>query len=226
MAPEATIALLRQWLARALAPDAMQWLDGEIAHQRAGVDERRLGIALGLAGRKLGREQLKLSAEDIAAAQQVRRGWQPQSWSAVQAARVALWLTTYSGDDAAFAARMDKLCDTAEVTELVACLKGFAVFPGGEALHDRAREGARSSIGSVFEAIACANPYPFDYFDEAAWNQLVVKCVFVGAPLETIVGLHERRNPELVQMLRDFVAERDAAGRALPDAVHAYIRQH
>jgi len=50
-----------------------------------------------------------------------------------------------------------------------------------------------------------------------------VKSVFVGAPLDTIVGLNERRNPDLVLMLRDFVAERHAAGRPLPDAVHRYI---
>jgi hypothetical protein len=223
MAPEAAIALLRQWLARAVPADALQWLDGEIAHQRAGVDERKLGIALGLAGRKLGREQLKLGADDIAAALQLRPGWQPQTWSAVDAARVALWLATYNGDDAAFAARVDKLSATAEVTELVACLKGFAVFPAPAALYARAREGARSSIGAVFEAVACNNPYPRDHFDEAAWNQLVVKCVFVGAPIETIVGLIERRNPELLEMLRDLVAERSAAGRALPHTVHEYL---
>jgi hypothetical protein len=225
-APKATIAVLQAWLARALPPDAMKWLNGEIEHQRAGADERRLGISLGLAGRKLSRVALSLGADDLAAAAAHRPGWQPQSWTASEAARVVLVLATHGGNDAAFAARINKLCATAEVTELVACLKGFAVFPGGAALHDRAREGARSSIGSVFEAIACANPYPFDCFDEAAWNQLVVKCVFVGAPLDSIVGLHERRNPELVQMLRDFVAERDAAGRPLPDAVRAYILQH
>jgi len=52
---------------------------------------------------------------------------------------------------------------------------------------------------------------------------MVVKCVFVGAPIETIVGLHERRNPDLMEMLRDFVAERNAAGRPLPEAVHRFI---
>jgi hypothetical protein len=46
----------------------------------------------------------------------------------------------------------------------------------------------------VFAAVACHNTYPFDHFD--AWNQMVVKCVFNGVPIETIVGLHERRNPE------------------------------
>jgi hypothetical protein len=87
----------------------------------------------------------------------------------------------------------------------------------------RAREGVRSSITAVFVAITCHNPYPFRHFDEAAWNQMVVKCVFNGAPIESIVGLHERRNAEVVQMLRDLVSERRAAGRPLPDAVHAYV---
>jgi hypothetical protein len=52
---------------------------------------------------------------------------------------------------------------------------------------------------------------------------MVVKCVFTDAPIDCIVGLRERRNPELVQMLRDLIAERHAAGRPLPQAVHAYV---
>ncbi len=123
----------------------------------------------------------------------------------------------------AFAARVDRLCTTAEVTEHVACLKGFAVFPAARELHDRAREGVRSSTATDIRSDRSHNPYPFDYFDEAAWNQMVVKCVFVECPIETIVGLDERRNPELIQMLRDFISERHAAGRSLPEAVHNYI---
>jgi hypothetical protein len=90
-------------------------------------------------------------------------------------------------------------------------------------LLERAREAVRSSITPIFEAIACHNPYPYDHFGESAWNQMVVKCVFSGLPIESIVGLRERRNPDLVGMLRDLVSERQAAGRALPDAVHRYI---
>jgi hypothetical protein len=221
--PAAVIALLRAWLARSVAPEGMAWLDGEIDRQRGATDERRLGTALGLVGRKIGRGNLALSADEAAAARQLRARWQPQSWGHDEGARVAILLATHRGDDRAFAARVDRLCTTAEVTEHIAYLKGFAVFPAARALHDRAREGVRSSIGPIFEAIACRNPYPFDHFDEAAWNQMVVKCVFVGASLESIVGLHERRNPELIQMLRDFVAERHAAGRPLPDEVHDYI---
>jgi hypothetical protein len=221
--PAAVIALLRGWLARVVSPEAMAWLDAEIDRQRAGLDERRLGIALGLIGRKVGRAALSLTADDLVAARQLRAHWQPDHWAGDEAARVAMLLATHHGADAAFAAHVDRLCTTAEVTEHIAYLKGFAVLPAAKELHGRAREGVRSSIAPIFEAIACRNPYPFDHFDEAAWNQMVVKCVFTGASIETIVGLRERRNPELVQMLRDFVAERHAAGRPLPEAVHRYI---
>jgi hypothetical protein len=221
--PAAIIALLRGWLARAANPEAMAWLDAEIDRQSAGVDERRLELALGLVGRKIGRTDLSLTAQDVAAARGLRANWQPETWGSDEAARVAMLLGTHHGADQAFAARVDRICTTAEVTEHVAYLKGFAVFPAAKELHGRAREGVRSSIGPIFEAIACRNPYPFDHFDEAAWNQMVVKCVFTGASIDTIVGLRERRNPELIQMLRDFVAERHAAGRSLPEAVHNYV---
>jgi hypothetical protein len=221
--PATAIGLLCRWIARVASVESAAWLEAGIERQRAGVDERQLGIALGLAARKLGRADLALPAEELSVAQRLRPGWQPQVWTADEAARVALLLATHHSDDQSFAARLERLCVTAEVTEHIAYLKGFAIFPAGAALHGRAREGVRSSIASVFQAIACHNPYPSDYFDEAAWNQMVVKCVFVGAPIGAIVGLDARRNVELIQMLRDFVAERHAAGRPLPEAVHRFI---
>ena len=224
--PPAVLDFLRTALSRNLTPEAMNWLEGEIGRQRGAVDERRLGISLGLVGRKIGRTDLALGVDDVATAQRLRPRWRPDTWGADEAARIAILLAAYHDDDAAFAARIDRLCTMADVTEHVACLKGFAIFPAARELHDRAREGVRSSTRPIFEAIATNNPYPFEYFDTAAWNQMVVKCVFVECPIETIVGLDERRNPELVQMLRDFISERHAAGRSLPDAVHRYAGNH
>lgn len=221
--PEAASAQLLRWLARVLTAEAFDWLSSEVERQKSAFDERRLGMALGRAGRKVGQVDLALTREELAAAQNRRRGWQPQHWTTDEAARVCLLLATYNGDDRAFAALLDKLCVTAEINEHVSHLKGLAIFPASQMLHARAREGARSSIAPVFEAISCHNPYPLDYFDDAAWNHVVVKCVFGGTPIESVVGLHERRNPELIQMLRDFVAERNAAGRPLPKEVHDLI---
>lgn len=210
-------------LSRVLAPDALTWLTAEIERQRAAADERRLAIALGLASRKIARVELSLNVNETAAARQLRTGWQPELWSADEAARVLILGASHGGDDQAFAARVDRLCTTAEVTEYIAYLKGFAIFPAPKLLYGRAREGVRSAITPVFAAIACHNPYPFDHFDEDAWNQMVVKAVFSGTPIEAIFGLRERRNPEVVQMMRDLISERRAAGRPLPDAVHAYV---
>ena len=81
----------------------------------------------------------------------------------------------------------------------------------------------RSSIGPIFEAVACRNPYPRDHFDDDAWNQMVVKCVFGGTPIAAVAGLHERRNDDLIAMLRDLASERHAAGRILPQEVHDFI---
>jgi hypothetical protein len=217
------VDLLSGALARQLAPAARDWLNAEIDRQCAAPDERRLAIALGLAGRKIGRTQLALSDEDVATAWRLRAGWQPELWAVDEAARVLILIASHRGDDGSFATRVDRLCVTAEVSEYIAYLKGFAIFPAPKLLHERAREGVRSSITPVLTAIACRNPYPFDHFDEAAWNQMVVKCVFTGTPIDEIYGLHERRNGELIQMLRDLVAERHAAGRPLPDSVHAYV---
>ena len=153
-----------------LAADAFAWLAHEIERQQGGADERKLAIALGLAGRRLRRVELDLPPEELAAAQDLRDAWQPQSWAADEAARVALLLATHHGEDRGFAARLDRLCVTAEITEHVSYMKGLAIFPAGGALLGRAREGVRSSIAPIFEATACRNPYPRDHFDTDAWN--------------------------------------------------------
>ena len=215
--------MLLGWLSQTLRPGAMAWLHSEIDRQQGNIDERRLGFAMGSVGRKLGHADLSLGAEDIAAAQRLRTGWRPDLWSVGEAARVVLLLTTYCSDDAVFAARVARLCSTAELNEHIAYLKGFAVFPGAVELGERAREAVRASAQALFEAIACHNPYPRHNFDQAAWNQMVVKCAFNGLQIDTIVGLNERRNADLTRMLRDLISERRAAGRVLPDAVQAYL---
>jgi hypothetical protein len=221
---DAVAGLLRAWLLPRIGGEASEWLDAEIRRLRSDSgDERRLPISIGLAARKVGRRALGLEAGDIAAADCVRPGWQPHWWSTDEAARVLLVLSAFRGDEQEFADGVDRLCATADVAELVAILEGFAVLPAPARLLGRAREGARSSVQPVFEAIACRNPYPADFFDEAAWNQLVVKCVFTGAPPGAISGLSERRNPELMRMLVDLAAERRAAGRPMPRGMLAYI---
>jgi hypothetical protein len=220
---KAVIGLLWKWLARSLSPVETQWLASELDRVAVAATSDRLGIGLGLAGRRIARKSLQLDACDRAAAQNLRAGWQPEFWRADEAARVLLVLATHQGDDEALARRVSQLCAAAEVGEHVATLKGFAILPAPRLLYERAREGVRSSIEPVLEAIACRNPYPRDHFDEPAWNQMVLKCAFVGSPIDGIVGLRDRRNPELHTMLSDLVDERRSAGRRLPASVLDYL---
>jgi hypothetical protein len=72
---------------------------------------------------------------------------------------------------------------------------------------------------SVFESIACDNPYPVRCFDDGTWRQLVIKAVFIEAPLWRVYGLDSRLSPELARMALDLAEERRSAGRPVQPAL-------
>ena len=100
-------------------------------------------------------------------------------------------------------------------SELVAFYRGLPLYPDQPRYVARATEGLRTNMKSVFEAVAHRNPYPSEQFPEAAWNQMVLKALFVGSPLWPIVGTGPARaTPTLARMLCDYAHERwAAAGR-------------
>lgn len=63
---------------------------------------------------------------------------------------------------------------------------------------------------------AALGRYGCGRLDTHSWRQGVLKCLFVGVPLDAISGLSERTDAELVRMVADYVAERQAAGRSVP----------
>lgn len=170
-------------------------------------------MAISLAARRLGKTDLALDAADHAAADAARPGWDPDGLSVDQAGRLVLVLAMADGDPGRFRERLDVLCSTAEVAELIAFYRGLPLYPEPEALRARAAEGVRSNLPPVFEAVAHRNPYPREQFDERAWNHMVLKALFVDSRLDPIAGLDGRVNPALAQMLRDYAHERWAAGR-------------
>ena len=208
----AAVDLLTRCVARTVGRDGAAWITEALATvSRSG--DTALVRALGLAPRRLGRADLALAEQDFRAAESLRSGWDLTGLSVDQAARIALVLATFRGDEARFAATVESLCRTAEVNELIAYYRGLAVFPAAGLLVGRAREGVRSAITPVFEAVAHRNPFPRAMFDMDAWNQMVLKALFIGTTLDPIQGLDERANPDLTVMLIDYAHERWAAGR-------------
>ena len=181
-------------------------MDERLAKVAAG-DRRALFLAFGTAPRKVGRAEVAGSG-----------------WTADQIARRALLLSYPRHDRGAWFAAFDALADAAEIGELVVLYRSLPDLPFPGALADRAADGLRTNARSVFEAIAHRNPFPRDHFTDARWNQMVLKALFIGSPLGPIVGLRERRNDDLARMLSDFAAEREAAGRDVPEDLTALLK--
>lgn len=128
-----------------------------------------------------------------------------------EAGRVALLL---AAPDAPALAR--ELFLRGDAREKQAVLRALPLLPGPAALLDVAVEACRSSVQTIFEAIACENPFPADHFPDAAFNQLVLKALFIETRVARIDGLERRANPELLRMVQGYESERRAAGRTVP----------
>jgi hypothetical protein len=216
----ATIAaLIDGWLAARLdapaAASAKAWLAAALSAIAQG-DQKTLGLAWGLAPRKVGKAEFALSPAELQRTDKNLPGWHPQAWSLDQLVRARLLLAIPAADATAWLAAIDRLAAASDLGEQVALYQSLALLPHPELLRLRAAEGVRTNAGPVFAAIALDNPYPAAHLDDAAWNQLVLKAIFTDRPLERIVGLSARANLALAHMIVNLAHERQSAGRSLP----------
>lgn len=207
------VRLLHQWIAVRVDEKGIAWIDKQRSELGNGAPEWKFFTSFSAVPRFVGKSDLDLSPSDLEAADDARPGWDPSRWSVDQAGRTLLVLSLRHTEPAPFNAMLDAVFSTADVGESVALYQSLPVLPYPDRLTDRAAEGVRSNITSVFNAIALDSPYPLEYLEEAAWNQMVLKAVFVGSPLHRIKGLDARANPELARMLVDYAHERWAASR-------------
>lgn len=205
--------LLRRWLFQCVTKESLTWLDEKQEQISGGVPERVFFTAFSAVPRYTGKKDLELTQEDSSAAQAMRTGWSPGHWSVDQAARTLLVLALPHDNAEKYLRTLEQVFTTADEGELVALYQSLPLLPYPERHCARAAEGVRSNMTTVFNAVALRNPYPADYFDNIAWNQMVLKAIFVGSSLHLIMGLDRRANPELARMLTDYAHERWAAKR-------------
>ena len=217
-------ALLKEWLEARLPADGRAWLSEAAEKLRQGSDTD-LYRSVSLVARRIGKADLALSPAEMRQAAATREGWNPSDWSLDQAARIYLLLKSGS-DGAIFLRRLDQLCNTADVGELVAFYRGLPLYPDQSRYVLRAAEGIRTNMKAVFEAVAHRNPYPAEQLSEAAWNQMVLKTLFIGSTLHPVIGLDRRANPVLARMLCDYAHERWAAGRPISHELWRCVGPH
>jgi|APSaa5957512535_1039671.scaffolds.fasta_scaffold03896_6 hypothetical protein len=145
-------------------------------------------------------------------------------WQLDNVARTALLLRALSllpGEEQAAFVRQVYL--RGDFREQAAVLQSLSFLPRPEQFLELAIDACRTNVLDVFEAIACENAYPAAMFPEAAFNQMVLKAIFLAVLVGRITDLGNRATPELKRMVVAFASERRAAGRAVPDDVDLIV---
>ncbi|MEM8735272.1 MAG: EboA domain-containing protein [Planctomycetota bacterium] len=114
---------------------------------------------------------------------------------------------------------LERLYQTADIREQQLIIRVLPLLKSQEHFVRVATEAARTNIVPVFSALALDNPFPQEHFNENQWNQMVLKAIFVGCDVRTIVGLHERHNSSLAETIFQYISERHSAQRSVPRAV-------
>lgn len=203
-----------------LSPEAWRWLESAAAELARGASVERFCALLSLASRYVPRRgACAWTAADRARATALLEGWNPERWTKLESARALLVLARSDLATPQGAAAVEECFRYADMGELCALYKTLALLPEPQRFVWRAGEGCRSSMKSVFESVACDNPLPVRHFDDVAWRQMLIKALFVEAPLERVFGLEGRLDEETARMALDLADERRSAGRAVnPDS--------
>jgi hypothetical protein len=202
-----------KWIKKRLDSNSYQSLKKAFESLKDDAEDWEVFSSFSRASRYTGKEPLDLTPDEMDEAVSLRTGWLPGHWTTDQLARTLLLLGLAERTKEEFLDKLDKLFVSSDLGEGVALYQSLPVLPYPEDLTDRAAEGIRTNITSVFNAVALRNPFPADFFNEDAWNQVILKSLFVGSPIYLIQGVDKRVNEPLARMLVEYAHERWSAGR-------------
>ena len=189
-------------------PEGLEWL--REASAAAAADASSLRSRFAMVGRKVGRETLDEDADpnDV---------W---AWTVEDAARVLLLVAAGERAEAELA-ELYRFGDAAERRGVLQALPYLNIEDRGLALVD---DAIRTNDTRLIAA--ALGPYATEHLSDAAYDQAVLKCVFVGVPITGLDGIPERVTPDGARMLAAFVHERVAAGRDVPAEVWIVIDKY
>lgn len=203
--------------------DSIAWLEQQKSNIAGNQSPAGFYLAFSTASRFFDKTPLSISQAQAARADELRSGFRPGHWNLLQTARAYLLLQYPHDHQDKWLGTLNRLFETADLHEQEALYAALPLLPHQELLKLRAAEGLRTNITSVFDAVALSNPYPTEYLDKPAWNQLVLKAVFLQRPLFQIHRVDSRANPELAQTLVEYARERWAAGRTVTPELWRFV---
>ncbi len=189
-----------------------RWLAEKLSGLRClGANLQALAIALAMARRKVGAAPLQGDVDGTLV-----------HWNTADAARVLMLLAVRENcEDSAL---IEEAYRQGDEYEREAVLKGLVLLDPSGGLKAMAVDACRTNVATMMSSIALANAYPARFFSEHEFNQMVLKCLFMGFDISAVEGLGARRNPSLSRMCYDYLRERTAAGRDFPPSLWLALR--
>jgi hypothetical protein len=197
----------------------MAWWDSVLGIESAPASRSELSKAYSQVARTLGSDRLEFVKQEIDCENAARfLAFQERPLHEFGRAVLLLFaLERLPADE--HVELVDNLFMHGDSREQEALLRTLSILPDPGRFLVTAVEACRVNVQTVFEAIACENPYPGCYFPEPNFNQMVLKAVFTGVALRRIVGLSDRITPGLRGMVRDHIKELAAAGRPVREDI-------
>lgn len=201
----------------------LEWLNQQEEKLQKNFRLQSFYLAFGSAARYFNKIDLQLSEDQLKESTRIHNGFQVEYLNLLQTVRTYLLLMLPANNMESYKENLSRLFETADIDEQVTLYKALSLLPFAEVWVERAKEGIRTNITDVFDAIALDNSYPSNFLSQEAWNQMVLKAVFMQRPLFRIYGADKRANPELAEMLIDFAHERWAANRKVMPELWRFV---
>src|SRR5258708_10147588 len=228
-------SLIESIIRRNLDGDSREWLMARAAAVREEPGGTSLNLAFTAIPRKTGKKDTAVTDSKQQAIDKLLPGFYIRNWAVDRLSRVWLLMqadptdtnaaTTDPAGRIPYIKKIENLFAAAEMNELVALYSALPILAYPEEWRKRCAEGIRSNIATVLEAIIHRNPYPAAWLDEPAWNQLVVKAFFTDKKISLIIGLEQRANRNLANILADYARERQAAGRPVNPQLWGLVKK-
>ncbi|MET0385538.1 MAG: EboA domain-containing protein [Polyangiales bacterium] len=215
MTDPVSVDALRELIARAVPEPALRSFTESLERCRPHWPLPQFLAAFTATARVLGRLPLP-------AAEGVLRGADELPLAGITAdvaGRLALLLTLAHAAPHKLEEGVNAAYDEGDALEKLAVVRSLSLLPEAQRFTRIALDAGRTNEVSLIRALACRNPFPARHYDELAWNKLYMKSAFVDLPLDEIIGLSQRANPELSRMALQYIEQQESAGRTFPPAM-------
>jgi hypothetical protein len=186
-------------------PEGLAWLQEVTEEARS--QPQTVRVPFTVVGRKVGRAPLDPDSDPA----------DVHAWTIDDAARTLLLIALGQ----AVEGQLSYLYRFGDAAERRGVLRALPYLPIGDRALDLVEDAIRPNDTRLIAA--ALGPYATEHLSNAAYDQAVLKCVFVGVPIAGLDGLPARVTADGARMLAAFVLERVAAGRDVPVEVWAVI---